>query len=155
MAQSPSSSSPLRRWSPPWESSRTSSRRRKSWWRTCKKPNHPQCVRGLFTMRTQRFFQDCLFPNDPRPWISIAHLLYQKTNCNHLSIIISIYYLVDRLHLLFTVLTYKSKGFLIPSPPVLLQSTHLDNILLCLWGKTSKKRLPRQRPQLHSHHMAS
>jgi len=69
----------------------------------------------------------------------IAHLLYQKTNCNHLSIIISTYYLVDRLHLLFTVLTYISKSFLIPSPPVLLQSTHLDNILHCLWGKTSKK----------------
>merc|ERR1711862_779040 len=33
-------SSPWRRWSPPLESSRTSSSRRRSWWRTCKS-NHP------------------------------------------------------------------------------------------------------------------
>merc|ERR1711902_60632 len=33
-------SSPWRRWSPPWESSRTSSSRRRSWWRTCRKTIH-------------------------------------------------------------------------------------------------------------------
>merc|ERR1712154_447337 len=34
-------SSPWRRWSPPWASSRTSSSRRRSWLRTCKPPACP------------------------------------------------------------------------------------------------------------------
>merc|ERR1719228_407747 len=74
-----SSSSRSRRWSPPWESSRTSSRRRKSWWRTCKpeKPcnNHP---RDSFRIAFLPFFS----PNSlcsPRAHLECSFIQTQQT----------------------------------------------------------------------------
>merc|ERR1712112_772139 len=101
MALRASSSSPWRRWSPPLESSRTSSRRRKSWWRTCK-------LLSQLAQNPLRFFQDCcFFPNfdlqGPQLLLLWPKLLnihakrpYHHQHKDHLSIIISIYYLVDR-----------------------------------------------------------
>merc|ERR1719228_2448102 len=75
-----SSSSRSRRWSPPWESSRTSSRRRKSWWRTCKpeKPcnNHP---RDSFRIA---FFP----PNSLWPKSSFGMFIYIQTQQTIISI---------------------------------------------------------------------
>ena len=50
-------SSPWRRWSPPWASSRTSSSRRRSWWRTYKLYTPP----SLPVLYNQCLFKCCSF----------------------------------------------------------------------------------------------